>query len=64
MFNVNVLHHTGAQLVGREAAHHEDGAHRPDDLCPPALRLPGGQEWGCEEEGSGRPAHIHDAPGL
>lgn len=54
----------GSGLAGGEAAHPEGGAGGPDAVCPSAVRLPGGQERRREEEGSGRAAHLHDAPGL
>lgn len=58
------LHHPGVRLVSREAAHSEDSTWGSDAVHPPALCLPGGQEWRCEEESPGRPTHLHDAPGL
>lgn len=57
-------HHPGAGLVSGEAAHPEDSTWRPDAVRPSAVRLPGGQERRREEEGPGRSAHLHDAPGL
>lgn len=51
-------------MASREAAHSEDSSWGSDAVHPPALRLPGGQKWRCEEEGSGRFTHFHDAPEL
>lgn len=54
----------GSGLVGGEAAHSEGGAGGSDAVRPSAVRLPGGQEWRREEEGSGCRPHLHDAPGI
>lgn len=56
--------HSGVRLVVGEAAHLKDRPRGSDAVHPSPLRLPGGQKRRREEEGSGRLAHLHDAPGL